>query len=151
MTLLGAPWALVAPAFAVLGGAIVALYVLKIRRRRVMVPFTDLWQRLLRESDATALWRKLKKIVSLLVQLALLALVLIAIGDPHLQASQRGRTLVLVVDTSASMQATDGGSGRTRLAAAKDEAAIAPGKPTTKEVHPLRNAAGRPKASRMKT
>src|SRR5439155_8859208 len=93
-----------------------------LRRRRVEVPFADLWQKILRDTESTALWRKLRRLISLLVQLAMLALVLGAIGDPHLSASTRGRTIVLLIDTSASMQAADGRSGSTRLADAQDEA-----------------------------
>ncbi|HZS37892.1 MAG TPA: VWA domain-containing protein [Polyangia bacterium] len=124
MTLAGAPLGLLAPAFAVLGAAVVALYVLKLRRQRVEVPFADLWQKILRDTETTALWRKLRRLISLLLQLAMLALILGAIGDPHLSASSRGRTIVLLLDTSASMQATDGrgAAGTTRLAEAQEQA-----------------------------
>jgi hypothetical protein len=122
MTFLGAPLSLLGPAFALLGAAVVSLYVLKLRRRRVEVPFADLWRKILRDTESTALWRKLRRIVSLMVQLAMLALVLGAIGDPHLAASARGRTIVLLLDTSASMQCTDGKNGGTRLADAQEEA-----------------------------
>src|SRR5262249_60780470 len=70
----------------------------------------------------TALWRKLRRLVSLALQLFILLLVLAAILDPRLSASQHGRSIAIVVDTSASMQATDGGGGKTRLAAAQEEA-----------------------------
>ena len=57
-----------------------------------------------------------------LVQLVLLALILLALGDPQLSASQHGRTIAIVVDTSASMQA-DGRRQRPRACARrKDEA-----------------------------
>jgi hypothetical protein len=117
VTLAGAPLSTLAPAFAAIGGVLVALYVLKLRRRRVEVPFAGLWRKVLRDTESTALWRKLRRIVSLLVQLAVLALLLLAIGDPRLAASARGRTLAIVVDTSASMQTLDA-SGKSRLDAA---------------------------------
>jgi von Willebrand factor type A domain/Aerotolerance regulator N-terminal len=84
------------------------LYVLKLRRRRVTVPFLPLWSRVLRDKDATTLFSKLKRILSLLLQLLLLALLVLALGDPRAQASIiSGRSLVVLVDASASMQATD--------------------------------------------
>jgi hypothetical protein len=125
MTFLGAPLSLVAPALAAGAAALVALYLLKLRRHRLEVPFADLWQRVLSETQSTALWRKLRRMISLLVQLVALGLILFALTDPRLSASQHGRSIVLLVDCSASMQATDGGAGsdgKTRLFAAQDEA-----------------------------
>jgi hypothetical protein len=126
VTFLGAPLSIVGPALAAGTAALVALYLLRLRRRRLEVPFAELWKRVLSESQSTALWKKLRRIVSLVVQLVLLALILTAILDPRLSATQHGRSLAIVVDTSASMQAVDGdggdgggGGGKTRLAAAQ--------------------------------
>ena len=105
MTLLGLPAAQLAPALALGSGVLVALYLLKQQRRRVPVPFARLWQRVLRESESSALQRRLKRLLSLLLQLVMLALLVLALGDPRLSQSRAGRTLVLLVDTSASMQA----------------------------------------------
>ncbi len=98
-----------------------ALYILKLRRRTVPVPFSKLWEKILRDKEATSLFSRLKRLLSLLVQLALLALLAIALGDPRAEAlvTKGGKNLVVLVDASASMQATD--VGTSRLAAAKDE------------------------------
>ena len=98
-----------------------ALYILKMRRRTVPVPFSKLWERILRDKEATSLFSRLKRLLSLLVQLALLALLAIALGDPRAEAlvTKGGKNLVVLVDASASMQATD--VGTSRLAFAKDE------------------------------
>ncbi|HEY3351741.1 MAG TPA: VWA domain-containing protein, partial [Polyangia bacterium] len=102
-------------------GLLVVLYLLKLRRRRVEVPFARLWQQILGEKESTALFRRLKRWASLLVQLVFLALLLFALGDPRLGAGALGgRSIVLLVDASASMKAVD--VRPTRLAAARDEA-----------------------------
>ena len=103
---------------------------LKQQRRRVEVPFSRLWERVLNQSDATSLWRKLLRWLSLLIQLLLLALLVAALGDPRLGRSKAGRSLVLLIDASASMQAVlpgppgqaTGPAGLTRLGRAKQQA-----------------------------
>jgi hypothetical protein len=108
--------------FGALGAATVALYVLKLRRRPVAVPFSPIWQRVLREKDASQLFSRLKNLLSLLLQLVLLALVVSALGDPRPAAgAPEGRSIVVLVDTSASMQAIDGTP--TRLEQAKKQVA----------------------------
>jgi hypothetical protein len=90
------------------GSLVVVLYILKLRRRPVPVPFSHIWQRILREKEATTLFARLKRLWSLLLQLALLALLLLALGDPRPAANAlTGRSVVVLVDASASMQATD--------------------------------------------
>ena len=120
MILAGLPIAHLLGIFAAAASIVVALYVLKLRRRAVAIPFSPLWQRILRDKEATSLFSKLKRLLSLLVQLVLLALLVLALGDPRAAASLRkGRTLVVLVDASASMRATD--VAPTRLDAAKVE------------------------------
>src|SRR5262245_29084081 len=96
-----------------LGAVVIVLYILKLRRRRVEVPFAPLWDRVLREKETTTLFKRLRRILSLLVQLCLLALLILALGDPRPKVGERkGRDLALVIDTSASMQAMDVPGGR---------------------------------------
>ena len=86
------------------------------------MPFSPLWERILRDKEATSLFSKLKRLLSLLLQLALLALLVLALGDPRAAESLlKGRTLVVLVDASASMQATD--VAPSRLAAAQGRGA----------------------------
>lgn len=126
ITLLGLP---AGQLLAVLGAGaalLTVLYVLKQQRRRVEVPFAPLWQRVLQKTDATSLWRRLLRWLSLLVQLLLLALLVGALGDPRLGRTKAGRSLVLLIDASASMQAllpAPAGQPRpTRLMRAKEQA-----------------------------
>ena len=120
MILAGLHLAQLATLFGLAGAAVVALYILKLRRRAIAVPFSPLWQRILRDKEATSLFSKLKRLLSLLLQLALLALLVLALGDPRAAATlMKGRNVVVLVDASASMQATD--AFPTRLEAAKSE------------------------------
>lgn len=119
MIFAGLPLAQLVAIFGAVGFGVLMLYILKLRRRVAAVPFSPLWERILRDKEATTLFSKLKRVVSLLLQLALLALLVLALGDPRAADSVlAGRTLVVLVDASASMQATD--VAPNRLAAAKN-------------------------------
>lgn len=108
-----------------LAAVITLLYFLKVRRRRLEVPFSPLWAKILAEKTPSRLWDRLKWLLSLLLQLLLLALLLLALADPRRSNSQQeGRSVVLVVDTSASMSSRDEEGHRTRMEKAIDEARI---------------------------
>jgi len=115
-------------AFAELAGALGALaivaYILKLRRRRHEIPFSKLWQRVLAEKESSSLWRRLRRLISLAVQLAFLALILFAAVDPKIgNAESSGKNVVVIIDASASMKAKDGGpDAPPRIAQAKEEA-----------------------------
>lgn len=97
-------------AAAILGGLVVVAYILKMRRRRFEVPFSTLWQRVLREKETTTLWKHLRRILSMLLVLAMLGLLLLAALDPKLgQADDDARSVVIIVDASASMKTRDAG------------------------------------------
>jgi Ca-activated chloride channel family protein len=100
--LLGLLW------LAPLAAIIVLLYLLKMKRREVRVPATFLWPEKVEEIRANALFQKLRPNLLLLLQLLALCLVVFAYARP--QTQQRGLTgevTVLIVDSSASMGATD--------------------------------------------
>lgn len=102
--------------------AITGLYLLRMRRRKVVVPFAALWDRVTRESESRRLWKRLRRLVSWLIQILLLALVCLALGDPRPESWFRDpRTLAIVVDHSASMAGASE-SGRTRLQDGLDRA-----------------------------
>jgi hypothetical protein len=116
----GLPLAQLAAIFGIAGALIVVFYILKLRRRAVAIPFSPLWQRILKDKEATSLFSKLKRLLSLLLQLALLALLVLALGDPRAAATLiKGRNLVVLLDASASMQATD--VAPSRLGVAKEQ------------------------------
>ncbi len=117
MSLFGLPLATLGALFG--GAALVTtvLYILKLRRRRVFVPFAPLWQRVLLDDDANQLFSQLKRWLSLALQLLLLALLVLALGDPRWGSKNDGRHILVLVDTSASMKSTD--VAPSRLGAAK--------------------------------
>jgi hypothetical protein len=122
MTLLGAPLSTLLPAAAGAAVALVALYLLRPSRRRVEVPYARLWGLHVVEARATAIARRLRRWESLLLQLVIAALILLALADPHLSTRGAPPRHLILVDTSASMQARDTPSGPTRLERARREA-----------------------------
>jgi hypothetical protein len=104
----------------------VTAYIIKMRRRRFEVPFSRLWQRVLDQKDASALWKHLRRLLSLLLALFVLGLFLLAALGPTLGGTdRRARSVVVLIDASASMKTLDGapdGDGEaaiSRLDAAK--------------------------------
>ena len=101
------------------------LYVLRLRRARQLIPSGYLWQEAAEDIQANTPFQRLRKNVLLLLQLIALLMLACAIAQPRFEsAAGRGERTILLIDHSASMQATDGGGGRTRFEAAR-EAALA--------------------------
>ncbi|MCO5296182.1 MAG: VWA domain-containing protein [Fimbriimonadaceae bacterium] len=98
-------------------GAILALYLLKMRRRDFVVPATFLWPARTFEVRANSLFQRLRLSLLLFLQLLAAALVIFAMARPQVrQRTLAGELTVVVVDASASMGAREGGSTRFDLA-----------------------------------
>src|SRR5205807_8216068 len=96
-----------------LGGLIVLMYILKLRRRDIIVSSTFLWRQVIRDVQANAPFQKLRKNLLLFLQLLAVALAVLALSRPFWRGKGiGGRGVVIVVDTSASMTATDVGKSR---------------------------------------
>jgi Ca-activated chloride channel family protein len=94
--------------FAALALPILALYMLKLRRRQVEVSSVMLWQRLLRDREANAPWQKLKRNLLLFLQLLVLAALALALARPFVRVpAVAAGTVVVLLDASASMNAVD--------------------------------------------
>ena len=105
--------------WAALAIPIALLYVLKIRLRRQPVSTLLFWDQIFDEKKPRSWWQRLRHLLSLLLQLAFLMLLVSALVDPLWSwQKKRQRRIALIVDNSASMQATEG-ENSTRLAAAK--------------------------------
>jgi hypothetical protein len=98
---------------------IIVFYILKIRLRRVPVSTVLFWRQIFEEKKPRSLWQRLRHLLSLLVQLAFLCLLVGALAQPFFSWEiDAARRVVLVVDNSASMNATD--VAPTRLARARE-------------------------------
>ena len=87
---------------------LLGLYFLKIRRRRVTVPSLLLWEELVRAERLARPFDRFRRNILLWLQLLLLLLVTLAFARPAIFGTgSTGRSVVLVIDTSASMAATD--------------------------------------------
>lgn len=88
--------------------AILALWMLKLRRPERQVGSTFLWQHLVRDVEANAPWQRLRRSLLLLLQLLCALLLVAVVVRPALdRPAGLAHDLVLVVDASASMSATD--------------------------------------------
>src|SRR5580693_518750 len=112
------------PLWFVLAGipvGIIALYFLKLRRRPVRVPSTILWRRSLEDLHVNSLFQRLRRNLLLFLQLLAVALAMLALAGPRMKGSSgQGQRFVLLIDSSASMAATD--VAPSRLAKAKTAA-----------------------------
>src|SRR5260370_4340136 len=97
---------------------IVALYFLKIRRPTRIVPALHLWPNQIRDRQANVPWQRLRPSWLLFLQLLAAAVLVAAAVQPALPAGAAlARHSVVLLDASASMQATD--VAPSRLAEAK--------------------------------
>ena len=113
-----APWAF---ALAFLIPLIVLLYLLRLRRPERIVSSTYLWRRIVRDLQADTPWQRLRPNLLLLLQLLFLVALILAIAQPFTWGEGfDASAAIIILDTSASMGATD--VVPNRMEAAKDQA-----------------------------
>lgn len=87
---------------------IVVMYLLKLKRKQVTLPSILLWKKTLEDMIANRPFQRLRNNILLWIQLLIMALLALAAARPFLNmAGYDGDAIVLVIDNSASMQATD--------------------------------------------
>lgn len=99
------------------------LYFLKLKRQEVIVSSTLLWKRAVQDLQVNAPFQRLRRNLLLLLQLLALVAILVALAGPVLAWRQGpGQRYVILIDRSASMNATD--VKPSRLEAAKEQARV---------------------------
>jgi Ca-activated chloride channel family protein len=102
---------------------IIIFYMLRLRREELNVSSSMLWRRASLDRTANASWQRLRRNLLLLLQLLLLLLLVFSLARPFIftYAIASGN-IVVVLDASASMQATDEAAGESRFDRAREEA-----------------------------
>ena len=111
-------------AFAALAIAIpiLLLYMLRLRRREVLISSTFLWRQVVQDTEANTPWQRLRRNLLLLLQLLILLLLALALARPFITVPTiSAGKIALLIDASASMTAADV-AGETRFAAAIERA-----------------------------
>src|SRR5262249_21364361 len=107
-------------AFAAAIPVVVVFYLLKRKRVVRLVSSTLLWQKFLSETQASSPVQKLRKNWLLILQIILLTMAVLALSRPYFAARMKPAQLrVVILDASASMQATDESPSRFEKARAE--------------------------------
>jgi hypothetical protein len=103
---------------------LILLYFLRLKRKAIPVPSTFLWKKSVEDLHVNRLMQWIRRNVLLLLQLLAALLMIYAVLGPRMHgALVGGKHYILLIDTSASMSATDTKPAfADRLAWAKDEA-----------------------------
>ena len=83
---------------------LVAVYLLRVRPRRHAVPAIFLWDEIFAQRKATALFQRLRDLLSLLMLALAAAALIVAASRPRFESADDRDTLLLI-DRSASMTA----------------------------------------------
>ncbi len=107
-------------AFAATIPVVILFYLLKRKRLVRLVSSTLLWQKFLAETQASAPFQKLRKNWLLILQIILLTLAVLALTRPYFKTMAKPAQLrVVILDGSASMEATDESPSRFEKARAE--------------------------------
>jgi hypothetical protein len=94
--------------FLPLAALIILLYLLKLKRKEMVISSTLLWQQVLRDLQANAPIQKLRKNLLLFLQLLVLTFVIVGVARPYMSVrALTGENVAVILDASASMKATD--------------------------------------------
>ncbi len=102
--------------------AFLFFYFLKLRRRPMRVSTTLFWEQAVSDLQVNAPFRWLRPSVLFFVQLLALLCLLLAIARPAIDGGLTSGRVILLIDTSASMDSRDDQNPRTRLELAKADA-----------------------------
>ncbi len=98
---------------ATLAVPLLLLYFLKVRRRQMRVSSLLLWEAALRDREASTFFQRLQRDPLLILQILALLALTVALARPAVTVMGQGaKRVAIVMDTSASMKATDAPSSR---------------------------------------
>lgn len=101
---------------------LILFYFLKLKRPRVEISSLALWKTVLNDQRVNSPFQKFRRNILLWLQLLILLLLVLAAMQPFIQGGAgRAEYLPVLIDTSASMAATDASTGKTRLELATDQ------------------------------
>lgn len=101
---------------------VVLLYLLKLKRTRMVIPSILLWQKSIEDLIANTPFQKLRANLFLILQILVVLLLTLGIARPVLLSHPlKKRNIVLLVDRSASMKTIEK-NGHSRLESAKNQA-----------------------------
>ena len=107
----------IAFAFAAAIPIIVALYLLKLRRKKLIVSSTFFWTEMVQDLQANVPFQKIRWNILLFLQILIACAVVAAMIDLAVQANlNEGQRTIFVIDTSGSMTSTELGASRFDLA-----------------------------------
>ena len=87
---------------------VILLYLLKFKRRETVVGSLMFWEPSLRDQQVNSLWQRLQVNRLLVLQILLLTVAALALARPYLSLQREGYPrVILVLDPSATMRATD--------------------------------------------
>lgn len=96
---------------------ILALYILRLKRRQVAVSTTLFWRQVLEDVEANTPFQRLRYSHLLVLQLLIATLLVLALMQPAVvYPSTSGLDTLVILDTSASMGAVEGGQSRLETA-----------------------------------
>ena len=100
---------------------LIAFYFLKVRPEKHSTALLFLWDKVFRERKSSALFKRFRNWLSLLLMLLAFCAVIFAMAQPYFSGKESQRNFILIIDNSASMGTRDGKTSR--LEQARDKAA----------------------------
>ena len=100
---------------------LVAFYFLKVRPEKHNTALLFLWDKVFRERKSSALFKRLRNYLSLLLLLLAFCAIIFALAQPYFSGREWQRNFILIIDNSASMGTGEGAD--TRLDEAREKAA----------------------------
>ena len=108
---------LIALAFLSAIPVIIALYLLRLQRKKKVIASTFFWTEMIQDLQANVPFQKIRWNILLFLQILIALAIVLSMIDPSIQAAlNEGQRTIFVIDTSASMSAHE--NGRTRLESA---------------------------------